>query len=83
VLATAQAAYTTNAALDATKVAARYGLTVSGDGVGAAAVSAGGDAFGVGDDTLMGSLNSLDWFFASNLDMLKNQRSDETVTPIF
>jgi hypothetical protein len=36
-----------------------------------------------GADTLMGSLNSLDWFFASNLDVLKNQRSGEIVTPIF
>jgi hypothetical protein len=55
VLATALSAYATNATLDATKVAAQYGFTVSGDGVGTAAVSVGsdGDAFGVANNTTM------------------------------
>ena len=39
VLATALSVYATNATLDPTKVAARYGFTVSGDGAGTAAVN--------------------------------------------
>ena len=55
VLATALAVYATNATLDSTQVAAQYGFTVSGDGVGTAAVSVGsdGDAFGVANNTTM------------------------------
>jgi uncharacterized delta-60 repeat protein len=55
VLATALNVYATNATLDSTKVAAPYGFTVSGDGLGAAAVSIGGDgdAFGVANNTTM------------------------------
>jgi probable HAF family extracellular repeat protein len=52
VLATALSVYATNATLDNTGVAARYGFTVSGYGVGAATVNVGsdGDAFGVAND---------------------------------
>src|SRR5262249_57661203 len=39
VLATALAVYATNATLDPTQVAAQYGFTVSGDGVGVATVT--------------------------------------------
>src|SRR5262249_33817219 len=55
VLATALAVYVTNATLDPTQVAAQYGFTVSGDGVGTATVNVGstGDAFGVADNTTM------------------------------
>jgi hypothetical protein len=55
VLATALSVYATNATLDATGVAARYGFTVSGDGLGAAAVNIGsdGDAFGVANNTTL------------------------------
>ena len=55
VLATALAVYATNATLDSTGVAAQYGFTVSGYGVGTAAVSVGsnGDAFGVANNTSM------------------------------
>jgi uncharacterized delta-60 repeat protein len=55
VLATALNVYATNATLDSTKVAAPYGFTVSGDGLGAAAVNVGGDgdAFGVANNTTM------------------------------
>jgi hypothetical protein len=47
--------YATNATLDSTGVAAPYGFTVSGDGLGAAGVSVGsdGDAFGVANNTSM------------------------------
>jgi ELWxxDGT repeat protein/VCBS repeat-containing protein len=55
VLATALAVYATNATLDSTGVAAQYGFTVSGDGVGAATwnVGSNGDAFGVANNTTM------------------------------
>jgi uncharacterized delta-60 repeat protein len=55
VLATALSVYATNATLDSTDVAAKYGFTVSGDGVGAATVNVGsnGDAFGVANNTTM------------------------------
>jgi uncharacterized delta-60 repeat protein len=55
VLATALSVYATNATLDATKVAAQYGFTVSGDGVGTAGVNVGSDsdAFGVANNTTM------------------------------
>jgi hypothetical protein len=55
VLAAALSVYATNATLDSTNVAANYGFTVSGDGLGAAAVSVGGDgdAFGVANNTTM------------------------------
>src|SRR5207245_8229177 len=55
VLATALAVYATNATLDNTGVAAQYGFTVSGDGVGTATVNVGssGEAFGVADNTAM------------------------------
>jgi hypothetical protein len=53
VLATALSVYATNATLDSTQVAAQYGFTVSGYGVGAATVNVGsnGDAFGVANST--------------------------------
>jgi uncharacterized delta-60 repeat protein len=53
VLATALSVYVTNATLDSTQVAAQYGFTVSGDGVGTATVNIGsnGDAFGVANNT--------------------------------
>jgi hypothetical protein len=55
VLATALSVYATNATLDDTQVAAQYGFTVSGDGVGTATVNVGsnGDAFGVANGTTM------------------------------
>ena len=55
VLATALSVYATNAALDSTHVAAQYGFTVSGDGVGTAGVNVGsdGDAFGVANNTVL------------------------------
>lgn len=61
VLATALSVYATNATLDATGVAVQYGFTVSGSGVGTAAVSVGsaGDAFGVANNTTMTVLDLL------------------------
>jgi hypothetical protein len=61
VLATALSVYATNATLDSTSVAAPYGFTVSGDGLGAAAVSVGsdGDAFGVANNTTMAVMDLL------------------------
>jgi hypothetical protein len=55
VLATALSVYATNATLDSTYIAAQYGFTVSGDGLGTAGVSVGtdGDAFGVANNTTM------------------------------
>jgi hypothetical protein len=55
VLATALSVYVTNATLDPTAVAAQYGFTVSGDGVGAATVNVGtsGAAFGVANNTTL------------------------------
>jgi hypothetical protein len=55
VLATALAVYATNATLDSTQVAAQYGFTVSGYGLGTATVTVGsnGDAFGVANNTTM------------------------------
>src|SRR5262249_15536979 len=55
VLATALSVYVTNATLDPTRVAAQYGFTVSGDGVGTATINVGsnGDAFGVANNTTM------------------------------
>jgi N-acetylneuraminic acid mutarotase len=55
VLATALSVYATNATLDSTGVAAKYGFTVSGDGVGTATANVGndGDAFGVANNTTM------------------------------
>ncbi|HZY90496.1 MAG TPA: Ig-like domain repeat protein, partial [Gemmataceae bacterium] len=65
VLATALSVYATNATLDNTQVAARYGFKVSGGGVGTAAVNVGcsGAAFGVADNstlTVMGLLLAAD-----------------------
>ena len=53
VLATALAVYVTNSTLDNTLVAARYGFTVSGDGVGSSTFNVGssGDAFGVANNS--------------------------------
>jgi hypothetical protein len=61
VLATALSVYVTNATLDPTQVAAQYGFTVSGDGVGTATVNVGsnGDAFGVANNTTMTVLDLL------------------------
>jgi hypothetical protein len=55
VLATALSVYATNATLDSTSVAAHYGFTVSGNGLGAMMVNVGGngDAFGVANNTTM------------------------------
>jgi hypothetical protein len=55
VLATALSVYATNATLDGTRAAAKYGFTVSGYGLGTATFNVGGngDAFGVADDTTM------------------------------
>jgi hypothetical protein len=55
VLATALSVYVTNATLDPTKVAAQYGFTVCGDGVGTATFNVGccGPAFGVANHTTM------------------------------
>jgi hypothetical protein len=55
VLATSLSVYATNATLDPTMVAAQYGFTVSGDGVGTATVNVGsnGAAFGVANNTTM------------------------------
>ncbi len=65
VLATALAVYVTNASLDPNRVAAQYGFTVSGDGVGAATVNVGssGAAFGVANNT---TLTVLDLLLATN-----------------
>ena len=54
-LATALSVYATNATLDGTRAAAKYGFTVSGYGVGTATVNVGGngDAFGVANNTTM------------------------------
>jgi hypothetical protein len=65
VLATALSVYVTNATLDPTGVAARYGFTVSGDGVGVATVNVGRDgaAFGVANNTtttVLGLLQATD-----------------------
>jgi hypothetical protein len=61
VLATALSVYATNATLDSTKVAAQYGFTVSGDGVGTATVNVGsdGDAFGVANNTTLSVMDLL------------------------
>jgi hypothetical protein len=61
VLATALAVYATNATLDSTQVAAAYGFTVRGDGVGTASVNVGsnGAAFGAADNTTMTVLDLL------------------------
>jgi hypothetical protein len=61
VLAAALVVYATNAALDRTRAAAAYGFTVSGYGVGTAAVSVGsnGDAFGVVNNTAMTAMGLL------------------------
>ena len=55
VLAAALSVYATNATLDSTGVAAQYGFTVSGYGLGTATVTVGsnGDAFGVANNTTM------------------------------
>jgi hypothetical protein len=55
VLATALSVYATNATLDSTQVAASYGFTISGNGVGTAPVNVGsnGDAFGVASNTTL------------------------------
>jgi hypothetical protein len=59
VLATALNVYATNATLDSTGVAAQFGFMVSGDGLGTAAVSVGGDAFGVANNTTMSVMDLL------------------------
>jgi hypothetical protein len=55
VLATALSVYATDATLDTTGVAAQYGFTVSGYGVGTATVNVGsnGDAFGMANNNSM------------------------------
>jgi hypothetical protein len=60
-LATALSVYVTNATLDPTKVAASYGFTVSGYGLGTATVNVGSDgaAFGVANNTTLTVLDAL------------------------
>jgi hypothetical protein len=55
VLATALSVYATNATLDPTQVAARYGFKVSGTGAGTATVNVGccGAAFGVANNSML------------------------------
>ena len=55
VLATALSVYATNATLDSAAIAAQYGFTVSGTGLGTDTVNVGsnGDAFGVANNTTM------------------------------
>ena len=55
VLATALSVYATNATLDNTQAATKYGFTVSGNGVGTATFNVGsnGAAFGVANNTTM------------------------------
>jgi hypothetical protein len=55
VLATALSVYATNATLDPTQVAAKYGFTVSGNGAGTATwnVGSNGAAFGVADNSTL------------------------------
>ena len=65
-LATALSVYATNATLDSTQVAARYGFTVSGNGVGTRRFNVGsnGDAFGVANNntlTVMDMLLAATW----------------------
>jgi len=61
VLATALSVYATSATLDATRVAAQYGFTVAGDGVGTATINVGADgaAFGATDGATMTVLGLL------------------------
>src|SRR5206468_5651946 len=65
VLATALSVYATNAALDSSHVAAQYGFTVAGDGLGAATVNVGsnGIAFGVANNS---TLTIMDLLLATN-----------------
>jgi hypothetical protein len=66
VLATALSVYATNATFDSTQVAAAYGFTVSGNGVGTATVNVGsnGDAFGVANNS---TLTVMDLLLATDL----------------
>jgi hypothetical protein len=61
VLATALSVYATNATLDSTQAAAKYGFTVSGYGVGTATFNVGsnGDGFGLANNTTMTVLDLL------------------------
>jgi hypothetical protein len=61
VLATALSVYVTNATLEATQVAAQYGFTVSGYGLGTATVNvcSAGDAFGVANNSMLTVLDLL------------------------
>jgi hypothetical protein len=61
VLATALSVYVTNATLDPTQVAASYGFTVSGYGLGTATVNVGGDgaAVSVANNTTVTVLDAL------------------------
>jgi hypothetical protein len=61
VLATALSVYATNATLDGTQAAAKYGFKVSGYGLGTATFNVGsnGDAFGVANNTTMTVLDLL------------------------
>ena len=65
VLATALSVYATNATLDSTQAAAKYGFTVSGYGLGTATFNVGsnGDAFGVANNT---SLDIMDLLLATD-----------------
>src|SRR5207245_2317236 len=61
VLATALSVYVTNATLDNTGAAAKYGFVVQGDGVGTATVKVGnnGTAFGVANNSNVSVLDLL------------------------
>lgn len=61
VLATALSVYAINATLDSTGVAAHYGFTVSGTGLGTDTVNVGsnGDAFGVANNSVLTVLDLL------------------------
>jgi hypothetical protein len=65
VLATALAVYATSAALDPNNVAASYGFSVAGDGVGTATINVGsnGAAFGVANNI---TLTVMDLLLAAN-----------------
>jgi hypothetical protein len=61
VLATALSVYVTNATLDSTPAATKYGFTVSGNGLGTATFNVGsnGDAFGVANNSTLMVLDLL------------------------
>ncbi len=79
VLATALSVYATNTTLDSTQVAASYGFTVSGYGVGTRTFNVGsnGDAFGVANNT---TLTVLDLLLAADAQAVNGQLYAGNVT---